>query len=226
MTRDPAAQAVHERLESAVASMPRFDVEAGWAALAAELEPAMAPVIPLRRRRSHRALVLGVAAALLVAGSAFAARHGATPALSILPPTAGPSSGLVIGPHVHAAFSGAPPTSGGGSDPSGGSDHDPHGSRPAGGGTTDGPSSSGGGGGSPAPDGGPNQDSPDDTDHGSGNDGQHDDNGGGNDTTGQDSNAHGSNGNAGGNAGHGSGGADGSNQHAAHDRGADHAAGH
>ena len=38
MTRDVAAQAVHERLEHAVSSMPAFDVDAGWAALASQLD--------------------------------------------------------------------------------------------------------------------------------------------------------------------------------------------
>ena len=50
MTRDPAAQAVHERLENLVADMHEPDIEAGWAALVAQLEPPPAPVVPLRRR--------------------------------------------------------------------------------------------------------------------------------------------------------------------------------
>ena len=198
MTRDPASQAAHERLESAVASMPAFDVDAGWSALVAQLEPPMAPVIPLRRRRPRRVIALGVAAALVVGGSAFAAvRHGSAPQLSVVPPVTAPGSGLVIGPHAHPAFSGAPATpdegtDGGASVGSGASDPvpkpaDASGETAGGSGGSDGSSGSGPFGGTP------NQDAPDDTDNGSGNDGQHDDNGGGNDA-GEDSDGQGSNG--------------------------------
>ncbi len=37
MTRDASAQAVHERFEHLVATMPEPDVEAGWSALVAQL---------------------------------------------------------------------------------------------------------------------------------------------------------------------------------------------
>jgi hypothetical protein len=187
MTRDAAAQAVHERLEHAAASSPAFDVEAGWAALSAQLEGPIAPVIPLRRRRPRRTVALAVAAAVFIGGSALAmVRHSGAPGLSIAPIATLPASGPVTGPHVHPAFSGAPPvdgapagpdgTSGGGA--GGGSPSDPSGSGSTGGSSQEG--SGGGSGGS----GGPNQDSPDDIDHGGGNDGQHDDNGGGNDANG------------------------------------------
>ena len=220
MTPDPASQAVHERLEHAVSSMPAFDVDAGWAALASQLEPAVAPVIPLRRRRPRRVLALAVAAAVFVGGSALAmVRHGGMPSISIAPVTTVPGSGLV-GPHIHGAFSGAPPApdrvGGNGGGGGGGSSQEPSGTGSAGGGSggsasTGGSGDQGGSGGS----GGPNQDAPDDTDHGSGNDGQHDDNGQGNDAQGQDSQGGGGNdgsqgggngGNQGGNSGARSGG--------------------
>ena len=205
MTRDAAAQAVHERLEHAVASSPAFDVEAGWAALAAQLEGPIAPVIPLRRRRPRRTVALAVAAAVFIGGSALAmVRHSGAPGLSIAPIATLPASGVVTGPHVHAPFSGAPPvdhapagpdgTNGGGA--GGGSPSQPSGSGSTGGSQG---GSDGGSGGS----GGPNQDSPDDIDHGGGNDGQHDDNGGGND-------AQGSGQRGGGNGDPGSGGGQGS----------------
>jgi hypothetical protein len=215
MTRDPAAQAVHERLEGAVASMPTFDVEAGWASLAAKLEPPIAPVIPLHRKRPHRAVVLGIAAAVVIGGSALAAvRHGDAAGLSVLPRVTMPSGGL-IGPHLHPAFSGEPATGEPATGEPGGSAPAPGGSGGAqahhgGGGDTPasdpagGPTGSGEPGGSPSPGGGPNQDSPDDIDHGSGNDGEHDDNGGGNDA-GQDSHGQGSHG-EGSEHGHGNGG--------------------
>ena len=47
---DPAAVLVHERLEQAVSSMRAPDVEAGWAALAAQLEAPIAPVVPAAQR--------------------------------------------------------------------------------------------------------------------------------------------------------------------------------
>jgi hypothetical protein len=209
MTRDPAAQAVHERLENAAASMQAFDVDAGWSALAAQLEPPIAPVIPLRRRRPRRAMALGVAAAIVVGGSALAAvRHGATSAESVVPAVVGPGSALVVGPHVHGAFSGAPAASSEEPEkdaPAAGGQDRPQSPPPQAGDTTHGSQPSGGADASDAPRGGPNQDSPDDIDHGSGNDGQHDDNGGGNDVDGH-SNPQGSNGNGGGSGGgdHGS----------------------
>jgi hypothetical protein len=184
MTRDVAAQAVHERLEHAVSSMPAFDVDAGWAALASQLDGPVAPVIPLRRRHPRRVVTLAVAAAVLIGGSALAAiRHGG--AGSTFSPIATlPAAGIVSGPHTHPAFSGAPPSpdspaDAGGQGPSGGSHSSqapPPVDQPTGGG--DG-SSTGSSQASPT-----HVDSPDDTDHGTGNDGHHDDNGQGNDTGG------------------------------------------
>jgi uncharacterized membrane protein YgcG len=189
MTRDAAAQAVHERLEHAVSEMPAFDVEAGWASLAAQLESPVAPVIPLRRRRPSRVLTLAVAAAMFVGGSALAmVRHGAAPELALGPPaSATPSwSGLVTGPHAHPAFTGAPSVT----DPT---PPETHGPTAPDGGTqrvaSPTPTSTGDGtsdGGSGYHKGPTHVDAPDDTDHGTGNDGQHDDNGKGNDAQGQD----------------------------------------
>ena len=70
---DPAAVLVHERLEQAVSSMRAPDVEVGWAALVAQLEAPIAPVVPLRPPARGRFVAFAVAAALMVAGSAFAA---------------------------------------------------------------------------------------------------------------------------------------------------------
>jgi hypothetical protein len=188
MTRDAAAQAVHERLEHAVSRMPAFDVEAGWASLAAQLEGPVAPVIPLRPRRPRRILTLAVAAAVFVGGSALAmVRHGTETESARGPAASGATSwwsGPVTGPHAHPAFSGAPPVV----------EPIPATSHTHGGGTTQQtpsspPISAGGGtsdGGSGHHNGPTHVDSPDDTDHGTGNDGQHDDNGKGNDAQGQD----------------------------------------
>lgn len=187
MTRDPAAQAVHERLEHAASAISTFDVDAGWAALAAQLEGPVAPVIPLRRRRPRRAVALAVAAAVFIGGSALAmVRHAEAPGLSIAPVVILPSSGVVTGPHVHAAFSGAPPPPGsvtgpGSTDRGGAGGSGSH--QPSGSGSSGGESSQDGSGGSGGS-GTPNQDSPDDIDHGSGNDGHHDDNGRGNNARG------------------------------------------
>jgi hypothetical protein len=181
MTRDAASQAVHERLERAASSMPAFDVEAGWASFAAQLEGPIAPVIPLRRRHPRRVVALAVAAALVIGGSALAmVRNPDAPGLSIAqiaPVATPPSAGLVTGPHSHPAFSGAPPTDS--PDPT---DHGGGGSEHPSGATDGGTTEGSGGGGS-----GPNVDSPDDIDHGTGNDGKHDDNGKGNNTHGHDS---------------------------------------
>jgi len=179
MTRDAAAQAVHERLEHTVWGMPAFDVDAGWTALAAQLEGPIAPVIPLRRPRSRRMTVLAVAAAVFIGGSALAmVRHGSTPGYAIASVVTLQGSGLVTGPHVHVAFSGASSVTPAASRP--GAHGAAGGSNPStpssGGGSAGGGSSNAGSGGS----GTPNQDAPDDIDHGSGNDGQHDDNGHGN----------------------------------------------
>jgi hypothetical protein len=231
MTRDPASQAVHERLEHAVSSMPAFDVDAGWAALAAQLEPPVAPVIPLRRHRPRRVLALAVAAAVFVGGSALAmVRHGGVPSISIAPVATLPGSGLVVGPHVHGAFSGAPPAPPGHVEGNGGGGGGGGGQEPSGtgspGGDSGGSTPSGGSGdqGGSGGSGAPNQDSPDDTDHGSGNDGQHDDNGQGNDAQGQDSQGSGNGGGQGGGNGGSQGGNSGARSGGHSDHGNDHAA--
>ena len=191
MTRDAAAQAVHERLEHLVAAFPEADVEAGWAALVTQLEPPVAPVVPLRRPRPRRALVLGVAAAILISGGALAmVRHGhGGDQLSPTHPAVTAPSHVSSGPRTHPPSSGPPtahhrhrpdqpPTGHGPRDgatgPSGSApSHHTTGNTPTGTTQHDGTHAS-------------QHDAADDTDHGTGNDGSHDDNGQGNDTQGQD----------------------------------------
>jgi hypothetical protein len=172
---DPAAVLVHERLEQAVSSMRAPDVEVGWAALVAQLEAPIAPVVPLRPPARGRFVAFAVAAALMVAGSAFAAVSHVrdTPPHPIAP--AVPSvHAPVTGPHAHAPFSGPPAEQ----RPS--SHHDtPVGTK------HDGPSGTGDAGGAPSPGGSGDGsskpgDDPNDRDQGTGNDGQHNDHGGGN----------------------------------------------
>lgn len=205
MTRDASAQAVHERLEHVVATMPEPDVEAGWAALVAQLEPPVAPVVPLHRPRPYKAIVLGVAAAILIGGSALAmVGHSESPQLPATPARVG-STGGTVGPHTHPAFSGAPPSQ----EPTPPERSGNHGgTRPAGGSTSPSGGSGDGSRGTSQPSSPPHKDSPDDTDHGTGNDGGHDDNGQGNNTQGQDTQGnsggdHGSGGSAGNSGGGG-----------------------
>lgn len=171
---DPAAVLVHERLEQAVSSMRAPNVEAGWAALAAQLEAPIAPVVPLRTPSRGRFVAFAVAAALMVAGSAFAAVSHVrdTPADPIAPAVPAVHTS-VTGPHAHAPFSGPPAEirsqhhheQGGTGD--GGSSGTGDGSgAPSTGGTGDGTTKPG--------------DDPNDRDQGTGNDGQHNDHGGGN----------------------------------------------
>jgi hypothetical protein len=195
MTRDVAAQAVHERLEHA-ASAVSFDVEAGWASLAAELDGPIAPVIPLRRRRPRHVLTLGVAAAILIGGAALAmVRNPGAPELSLqpaIPIVTLPSGGVVTGPHTHPAFSGAPPApdqAPSGTDQGTNSTNSTPGDPPSTSGSGGDGSTSQGSGGTSDPS---HVDSPDDIDHGTGNDGKHDDNGQGNDTQGHDTTGQGS----------------------------------
>ena len=212
MTRDAAAQAVHERLEHLVAALPEPDVEAGWAALVTLLEPPVAAVVPLRRPRPRRALVLGVAAAVLIAGSALAiVRHGRdgegpTPTHST---TTAPSH-MGSGPRMHQPFSGPPAVHHADPPPAGDGHRD----------SVAGPSGSTSTGSSPDhlsdthtgtthhdPTHATHHDAADDTDHGTGNDGSHDDNGQGNDVQGQDTqgNGNGSSGGSGNDQGSGGG---------------------
>ena len=173
---DPAAVLVHERLEQAVSSMRAPDVEVGWAALAAQLEAPIAPVVPLRTSTRGRFVAFAVAAALMVAGSAFAAvSHVRDTRVDPIAPAVPPVHSSVTGPHAHAPFSGPPaeqrprPHH----DTHGGTKHGgTSGTGDAGGGT---PSPSGSGDGTSKP-----GDDPNDRDQGTGNDGQHNDHGGGN----------------------------------------------
>ena len=177
---DPAAVLVHERLEQAVSAMRAPDVEAGWAALAAQLEAPVAPVVTLRKPSRGRFVALAVAAALMVGGSAFAAvsRFSDAPADPVGPVVLPLPSSVTSGPHAHAAFSGPreehrprPRHDHGGT--SDGGTADP---GDAGSGATSFDGGSGGSGGGTARPG----DDPNDRDQGTGNDGQHNDHGGGN----------------------------------------------
>jgi hypothetical protein len=217
MTRDVAAQAVHERLESLVATMSEPDVEAGWAALVAQLEPPVAPVVPLRRKpRPRRAIVLGVAAAIFIGGSALAmVRHGGNdgPPAPVHPPSTAPGR-VGLGPHVHPSLSGPRSTHTGRPPGSTGSRH-----QGVAGSTTGSTSSSDRSGGATSGSSGDHtthpshHDSPNDTDHGTGND-VHGDNGQGNNTQGQDGQGDGST--AGSGNDQGSGGGQGSSNRGTH----------
>ena len=179
LEQDPAAVLVHERLEQAVSSMRAPDVEAGWAALAAQLEAPIAPVVPLRKPARGRFVAFAVAAALMLAGSAFAAvRYVGAPATDPVAPAVSPVHTTVTGPHAHAPFSGPPAEDRSRTQPEhGGTSHG--GPRPEGtpgtgdGGGAQSPSGSGDGTSKPG-------DDPNDRDQGTGNDGQHNDHGGGN----------------------------------------------
>jgi hypothetical protein len=172
---DPAAVLVHERLEQAVSSMRPPDVQAGWAALAAQLEAPIAPVVPLRASTRGRFIAFAVAAALMVAGSAFAAvSHVRDAPTHPIDPAVSPIHTSVTGPRAHAPFSGPPAAQ----------RPMPHHDTPVGtkhGGT----SGTGEAGGAPSPSGSRDGtskpgDDPNDRDQGTGNDGQHNDHGGGN----------------------------------------------
>jgi hypothetical protein len=171
MTLEPRMLAVEERLQRLASVMPSPDVEAGWAALPAQLEPPLAQVIPLRRKRFGRPIALAAAAAMLVAGSALAAvtLGGADRAAPVI---AWSDGGVWGGPHLHGGFSGppaaAPSSSDGSVGPATGAAHTPD------------IGSDGGSDAGPGHD-GTAHDDPNDRDQGTGNDGGHDDNGGGND---------------------------------------------
>jgi hypothetical protein len=167
-----AVVAVHDRLTGAAAAVTVPSVEAGWAALLARID-APAPVVPLRRSRPRRTLSIAVAAALALAGIAYAASRGShdgSPAVS--PATTAPAvAGPVSGSHGRRSAPG--PTAR--TTPPPGSVR-PSGSGPSarGGGATSG-IDSGAGGGSAKP-----GDDPRDRDQGTGNDGSHNDQGSGN----------------------------------------------
>ena len=194
MTRDAAAQAVHERLEHLVATLPEPDVEAGWATLVTQLQPPVAPVVPLRRPRPHRALVLGIAAAVLIAGSALAmvrrGGDGDRPAQTLPAATAPSHAGS--GPRTHQPFSG-PPAVHHSDPPAAGDGHRNRTSGPSGGSSSSGDHTTDTHTGTTHHDGAQpsHHDAADDTDHGTGNDGSHDDNGQGNNVQGQDTQGNG-----------------------------------
>ena len=166
--------ALHERLAGVAASASGTDADAGWAALLVAMD-APAQVVPLRRHvRRRRTVAILVAAALVFAGTAFAATLGL---------------GRRDAPPPPAGTTAVEPAAGGNSTV-GTNDRrlvPPPSVQPAGtGGSGQGPSSDGGtatgdgagtqGGSTPTA-----TDDPHDRDHGTGNDGSHDDKGGGND---------------------------------------------
>jgi hypothetical protein len=168
---------VHDRLTGAAAAVAVPAAESGWVALLAKIE-APAPVIPLRRPRARRTLSIAVAAALALAGIAYAASRGShggsptvTPAISapiLVPPSsAGEGSNDRRGVHGPNARAGSPSTGG----PSGAGS-----SSPGGAGTTTPGVDGGSGSGGPTKPG----DDPHDRDQGTGNDGRHNDHGSGN----------------------------------------------
>jgi uncharacterized membrane protein YgcG len=175
---DPAAVLVHERLEQAVSAMRAPDVEAGWAALSARLDVPIAPVVPLRKPKRGRTVALAVAAAMMLAGSAFAAvAHFGDGRGDHIAPVVTPVHVPVTGPHAHAPF-------GGPSDVPAPADHHHGSGAGAGGGAGSGSTSSGGDSSTGSSDGGGSTskpgDDPNDRDQGTGNDGHHNDHGGGN----------------------------------------------
>jgi hypothetical protein len=189
------ALAAHDRLREAVATVPAFDVDAGWARVIEEIaEPAPVVRLPSAARRP-RASLLAAVAAVLLAGSAFAAL--------------GPRLLADDRPMVPVEMDGGgvpldgDPRGDGGADAQGSSQDDAGGGgagstaqgddRPGG---TEDPDRPGVGatgsnddddGGAPDDDGGGGPGDPGDTedpndrDQGRGNDGEHDDNGRGND---------------------------------------------
>ena len=173
---DPAAVLVHERLQQAVSSMRAPDIEAGWAALAAQLEPPLAPVVPLRKPSRGRIVALLAAAASaggrerVRRGVALRGRARRSPGAAHRPrPAAGdrtahPRTVREVPRGIHGQ---------GGRHHDGG--HHPAGTSTGstdGGGTT---TTGGSGDGASKP-----GDDPNDRDQGTGNDGQHNDHGGGN----------------------------------------------
>jgi hypothetical protein len=181
MTLEPSILAVEQRLQRLASEMPAPDVDAGWAALSAKLQPPLAQVIPLRRKPFGRPIALAAAAALLVAGSAFAAvTHGSSEPGHVVPPAPVELPGVAFsGVHLHAPFSGPPAV------PTTTADapaKDAPGDTSSTGGSSDGGSTSPTGSGDGTDHTKP-QDDPNDLDQGTGNDGQHNDHGGGNDGT-------------------------------------------
>jgi hypothetical protein len=180
MTLDPTMLAAEERLQRMASDMPAPDVDAGWAALSAKLEPPLAQVIPLRGRSFGRPIALAAAATLLVAGSAFAAiGHGGADSEHVAPVVSVEAPGLAFaGPHAHAPFQGPPATPNVQSPVHTGDPTDVTASPPDSGGSTSTEGSADGHTDQNKP-----QDDPNDLDQGTGNDGSHNDHGGGNNGT-------------------------------------------
>ena len=168
---------IHDRLTGAAAAVVVPPAEPGWAVLLGKIDAA--PVIPLRRPRARRTLSIAIAAALALAGIAYAAgsrrSHDGTPTVS--PPVSGPILGSPSSAgagsnhrrsgHAPNAREGGPSSEG----PSGAA-------SPSAGGTgttTHGVDGGSGGGGTTKP-----GDDPHDRDQGTGNDGPHNDHGSGN----------------------------------------------
>ena len=165
--------AVHDRLTGAAAAVAVPSVEAGWATLIARID-APAPVVPLRRRRPRRTLSIPVAAALALAGIAYAGSRGShdgsagVSPVTTAPALAGPSFGSHRGRSAPGpTASTVPPTA---SHRPSGSGASAHGGAGASSGIR-----GGGGGGSAKP-----ADDPHDRDQGTGDDGSHNDHGSGN----------------------------------------------
>jgi hypothetical protein len=166
-----ALVAGHDRLTGAAAAVTVPSVEAGWAALLARID-APAPVVPLRRPRLRRTLSIAVAAALALAGIAYAASRGSHDGSPVVSPA-------TTAPAVAGAFSrwhgrSAPGPTVRTAPPSGSHRHSGSGPSAHGGGAT--PGIDGGAGGGSAKPG----DDPHDRDQGTGNDGSHNDQGSGN----------------------------------------------
>ena len=181
MTFEPSMLAVEERLQRLASEMPAPDMDAGWRALSAKLQPPLAQVIPLPRKSFGRPITLAAAAALLVAGSAFAAvTHGGSDAPHVAPvvPVELPDVAS-SGAHLHGPFTGPPvaPTETA-DDPAKGPSGDTSSTGGASGSGSTGTDGTGDGTDRTGP-----KDDPDDLDQGTGNDGRHDDQGGGNDGT-------------------------------------------
>lgn len=191
-----AVLTLHDRI-TALRDAPSFDVDAGWARVAASIAP-LAPLavvsvpdpepapergqggVHAARGSRSRMVALGVAAAMMLAGSAFAVigPRFLDGRQAILPPA--PGTQVTEGVHPH-----------GGGHPAAGFSWTGPGEGPTGAtgaaGSSDGTSSSSDGTGSGTAAGGwSGHDSSSDTDKGKGNDGSHGDQGSGNDTSGTD----------------------------------------
>lgn len=167
---------MHDRMFAAAATMTEIDADAGWEALRGQLDAVVIPLVA-RKRSRRRTVAIALAAAMMLAGAAFAATWaGWFDEPVVLPRQAGSStfgSGLGSPGASSADRIGDRPEQ-----PSRGPDGDDEapGGDP---GSGDDPPAPGDG--TAGGNGGPPGDDPDDHDQGTGNDGDHDDQGGGND---------------------------------------------